>query len=92
MMLEKNIRLQHLSNATARALSNLQIIQYFIKNTKHIDTQFHFVREKVQSREVHIEYCNTCDNVVDIFTKPLNRIKFELFREMLGILVNPFLH
>lgn len=64
----------------------------FHKNTKNIDTQFHFVREKVQSKEINIEYCSTCDNDADIFTKPLGRIKFELFREVLGILVNPFLH
>lgn len=62
----------------------------FQKNTKHIDTQFHFVREKVQSKEIHLVYCNTRDNVANIFTKPLGRIKFEMFREMLGIFVNPF--
>eukprot|EP00253_Pinus_taeda_P002005 PITA_02005 len=62
----------------------------FHKNTKHIDTQFHFVSEKVQSKEIHLEYCNTCDNVVDIFTKPLGKFKFQMFREMLGIYVNPF--
>jgi len=44
----------------------------------------------VQSKEICVEYCNSCDNGADIFTKPLGRIKFELFREMLGILVNPF--
>eukprot|EP00253_Pinus_taeda_P028116 PITA_28116 len=64
----------------------------FHKNTKHIDTQFHFVREKVQSKEIHIEYCNNCNNAADIFTKALGRIKFELFREVLGISMNPFLH
>jgi len=62
----------------------------FHKNTKNIDTQFHFVREKVQSKEIHLEYCNTCDNVADIFTKPLAKVKFQMFREMLGIFVNPF--
>ena len=62
----------------------------FHKNTKHIDTQFHFVREKVQSKEIHLEYCNTCDNVVDIFTNRLGKVKFQMFREMLGIYVNPF--
>jgi len=62
----------------------------FHKNTKHIDTQFHFVREKVQSKEIYIEYCNTCDNAVDVFTKLLGRIKFELFREMLVVPVNAF--
>lgn len=64
----------------------------FHKNTKHIDTQFHFFREKVQSKEIHIEYSNSCENATNIFTKPLGRIKFELFREVLGICVNQFLH
>eukprot|EP00253_Pinus_taeda_P013451 PITA_13451 len=62
----------------------------FHKNTKHIDTQFHFVREKIQSNEIVVEYCKTCDNVADIFTNPLARVKFELFRKMLGIQENPF--
>jgi hypothetical protein len=35
-------------------------------------------------------YCNTSENVVDIFSKPLQKIKFELYREMLGVNVNPF--
>jgi hypothetical protein len=35
-------------------------------------------------------YCNTCENTVDIVTKPLGKIKFELVREMLGVEVNPF--
>lgn len=62
----------------------------FHKNTKHIDTQFHFVREKIQSKEICVDYCNTCDNLADIFTKPLGRIKFELLRGMLGVHNNPF--
>ena len=62
----------------------------FHKKTKHIDTQFHFVREKVQSKEIHLIYCKTCDNFAEISTKPLGIIKFEMFREMLGIFVNPF--
>ena len=57
----------------------------FHKNTKHIDTQFHFVREKIQSKEICVDYCNTCDNLDDIFTKPLGQVKFELFRGMLGV-------
>eukprot|EP00253_Pinus_taeda_P025696 PITA_25696 len=62
----------------------------FHKNTKHIDTQRHFIREKVQSKEIIVEYYKTCDNVADIFTKPLARVKFELFRGMLGVQENPF--
>eukprot|EP00253_Pinus_taeda_P008779 PITA_08779 len=62
----------------------------FHKNTKHIDTQFHIVREKIQTKEICVDYCNTCDNLADIFTKPLGRIKFELLRGMLGVHNNPF--
>jgi len=62
----------------------------FHKNTKHIDTQFHFVTEKIQSKEITVEYCKTCDNMADIFIKPLAHVKFELFRRMLGIQDNPF--
>lgn len=45
----------------------------FHKDTRHIDTQFHFVREKVQSKEICVKYCNSCDNMADIFTKSLGR-------------------
>eukprot|EP00253_Pinus_taeda_P026473 PITA_26473 len=62
----------------------------FHKNTKHIDTHFHFIREKLQSKEIIVEYCKTCDNMADIFTKPLACVKFELFRGMLGVQDNPF--
>ena len=74
-------------NQSSIKLANILV---FHKNTKHIDTQFHFVREKVQSKEIHLVYCKTCYNVADIFTKPPGKIKFEMFREMLGIFVNPF--
>eukprot|EP00253_Pinus_taeda_P021633 PITA_21633 len=48
----------------------------FDKNTKHIDTQFNFIREKLQSKEIIIEYCKTFDNMADIFTNPLACVKF----------------
>lgn len=62
----------------------------FHKNTKHIDTQFDFVREKIHSKEITVEYCKTCDNMVDIFINPFARVKFELFIRMLGVQDNPF--
>jgi hypothetical protein len=69
---------------------NLAKNHNFHPRTKHVDTQSHFVREKLQSNEIALMYCNTSENVVDIFTKPLGMIKPELFREMLGVEVNPF--
>jgi len=44
--------------------------------TKHIDIQHHFVREKVESKEVELAYMSTDDMVADALTKPLARPKF----------------
>ena len=45
--------------------------------TKHIEIQHHFVREKIQSNEIDLIYCNTTDNVSNIFTNPLGKNNFE---------------
>jgi hypothetical protein len=52
---------------------------------KHIDIQQHFVRERVESGEVAIEYVPTEKQVADGLTKPLSRDKFTKFREALGL-------
>lgn len=56
--------------------------------SKHIDTQYHFVREKVQSKEISLIYCNTNENVTDIFTKPLGKAKFDFCRSKLYVVEN----
>ena len=39
--------------------------------SKHIETHYHFVREKVLSQDVEFEKIHTNDQVADIFTKAL---------------------
>jgi hypothetical protein len=51
------------------------------QRTKHIDIQFHFVREKVSEGKVYIEYVNTGENLADGFIKGLGAIKLAGFRE-----------
>jgi hypothetical protein len=51
------------------------------QHTKHIDIQFHFVREKVSEGKVYIEYVNTAEILADGFTKGLGAIKLAVFRE-----------
>ena len=60
--------------------------------SKHIELQYHFVREKIESNEIDLVFYNTKDNMVDIFTKHLGKLKFEVFRHKLGVVENPFLH
>lgn len=60
--------------------------------TKHIEIQHHFVREKTLSKDIELIYCNTTENVADIFTKPLGKMNFEECRRQLGVVENLFLH
>ena len=60
--------------------------------SKHIELHHHFVREKIESQEIELIYCNTSENVADVFTKPVGRIHFEDLRKQLCVIKNPFLH
>jgi hypothetical protein len=57
----------------------------FHGRTKHIDIQHHFVREKIESGDIHLEYIPTEQQVADGLTKPLARDHFEAFRKALGV-------
>jgi len=52
---------------------------------KHINVQYHFIREAVEDGKVSVIYLPTDDNPVDIFTKPLAKAKFQRFVELLGL-------
>ena len=58
----------------------------FHSRAKHIDVQYHFSRERVESGELKFTYVHTSENVADIFTKPLPEPLFKKFRLMLGIM------
>ena len=44
--------------------------------TKHIDIQYHFVRENVQNGLIKLVYQSTKEQIADVLTKPLNSISF----------------
>ena len=60
--------------------------------TKHIELQHHFIKEKIDSKEIKLIYCNISDNVAHMLTKPVGKIHFEILRQKLGVVENPFLH
>lgn len=62
----------------------------FHARTKHIETRYHFVQEKVLTQDIELLKIRTGDQVVDIFTKALVKTKFKEFRESLGVVNNKF--
>uniref|UniRef100_A0A8R7TFF2 Copia protein n=1 Tax=Triticum urartu TaxID=4572 RepID=A0A8R7TFF2_TRIUA len=43
----------------------------FHARTKHIEVDFHFVREKVAMGALEVRFVSSADQVADAFTKPL---------------------
>ena len=60
-------------------LSNIQLAKnpVFYARTKHIEVHYHFVRERVLSSEVKLQYVLTDRQNADIFTKPLGLDKLK---------------
>ena len=57
----------------------------FHARTKHIEVDYHFVRERVARRLLDIEHVSTRDHVADGFTKPLAARQLELFKGNLNL-------
>ena len=62
----------------------------FHDQSKHIDIRYHFIRDMVQRSAVRLEHIATDEQVVDILTKPLGKVKFLTFHENLGIVEQPY--
>jgi hypothetical protein len=60
----------------------------FHDRSKHIEIKYHYIRDMVQRKAVHMQYLPTHEQIADIFTKPLAKMKFEYFRERLGLVEN----
>jgi hypothetical protein len=57
----------------------------FHDRSKNIEIQYHYIYDMVQRGAIKLLYISTDEQVVDVLTKPLSRVKFEHFRDKLGI-------
>jgi histone deacetylase 1/2 len=57
----------------------------FHARTKHIEIDYHFVRERVAQKLLHIRFIPTGDQLADGFTKPLTLRQLEVFRRNLNL-------
>jgi hypothetical protein len=58
----------------------------FHARTKHIEVDYHFVRERVYQKLLQIKFISSKDQLADIFTKPLPLPQFEACRRNLTLL------
>jgi hypothetical protein len=78
-----------IDNKSAIALCNNPVLH---DRSKHIDTKYHYIRERVEAGNLEVDYIRTERQLADILTKSLGRVRFIEMRQALGIIeINPVL-
>jgi hypothetical protein len=57
----------------------------FHGRTKHIEVDYHFVRERVSRKLLEVDFLSTKDQVADGFIKPLAACQLEIFKYNLNL-------
>ena len=58
----------------------------FHDKLKHIEIKYHYIMDMVQRGSMKLQYVPMDEKIADVLTKPLARVKYEYFRENLGVL------
>lgn len=62
---------------------------YLVK-TKHIELDIHFIREKVQDKQIVVNFIPSADQNANVLTKALTFSQFSYLRTKLNVLPGPF--
>jgi hypothetical protein len=60
----------------------------FHDKSKHIEIKYHYIRDMMQRGAMELQYISTNEQIVDILTKPMSRVKYEYFKDKLGMMQN----
>jgi len=61
----------------------------FHAKTKHVEIDYHFIREKVCNNDVKVQHVSTVDQIVDVFTKVQTAQRFQYLTSKLMVCQNP---
>ncbi|OIT19116.1 retrovirus-related pol polyprotein from transposon tnt 1-94, partial [Nicotiana attenuata] len=61
----------------------------FHSRTKHMEIDFHFVRDKVRAKSLSVRYVSSHDQVADALTKPLSKVRFLDLKSKLTVVPPP---
>ena len=70
-------------STSAIAITNNPILH---STTKHIDVRYHFIRDHVLNENIELHFISTDYQLAYIFTKPLDKSRFNLLISKLGML------
>ncbi len=68
-------------------MSNFKIAKNPILHarTKHVEVNYHYVCEQVELGHIDLAHVSSHDQLADMFTKPLGKVKFEQLKAKLGV-------
>ncbi|XP_075640328.1 secreted RxLR effector protein 161-like [Castanea sativa] len=84
--ISQNTMIIYCDNSSAINIS-MNYVQH--SKIKKIEIRYHFIRDLVERKIVALEYIPTERQNTDIFTKPLDRSKFETIRQVIGVILCP---
>jgi hypothetical protein len=62
---------------------NISKNQY--SRTNHIEIRWHFIKDLVECKIVSLKRVNIKNQLIDLFVKPLDRLKFEFLRKVIDV-------
>ena len=57
----------------------------FHDKSKHIEIKYQYIHDMVEKGVVKLQYIATDEQVMDVLTKSLSKVKFVYFRNKLGV-------